>query len=395
MDIPDSPPPSHHANDSATAFQNPWAVKSLLASKQILSQFPIALAKRVDELRTHRRPIEVVKPDFGVETADEGVIKATWVGHAGFMVQLPKIDTLKPVRILFDPIWSDRASPNQYAGPRRRLPPPCKLEELPDFQFVVTSHNHYDHLDWPTIDKIFKLKGRHVTFIAPLGHEPWFRGCGIPSDQIVELDWYESADLRPSVNHPSVRFVCTPAQHASGRHLLDQRVALWASWVAKQEDERGSSASIYHAGNMSLIESLSDTGYMTQDGPCPAFAEIGQRYGPFDLAMIPIWRGGSLAWISALGLRLVSTELLDGLHASPEHALALHKDIRSRHSLGMHFATFAGSDAEALEPVAELIAEKEKLAGMAVGDWMEEGGFGVIDVGQTVVIPVGSATDKD
>lgn len=85
--------------------------------------------------------------------------------------------------------------------------------------------------------------------------------------------------------------------------------------------------------------------------------------------------------------QLTSTELLDGLHSSPEHALRLHKDIRSRHTLGMHFATFAGSDVEAREPVAELIAEKEKLE---VGDWMDEGGFGVIDVGDTAVIAVGN-----
>ena len=90
---------------------------------------------------------------------------------------------------------------------------------------------------------------------------------------------------------------------------------------------------------------------------------------------------------SCINIQLVSTELLDGLHASPQHALALHKDIRSCHSLGMHFATFAGSDMEALEPVAELIAEREKDGG--VGDWMDEGGFGVIDVGETAVVAVG------
>ncbi|KAI0761404.1 beta-lactamase superfamily domain-containing protein [Irpex lacteus] len=294
----------------------------------------------------------------------------------GFLVQLPKVGAFEPVRILFDPIWSDRASPNQYTGPRRRLPPPCKLEDLPDFQFVVTSHNHYDHLDWPTIESIYKIKGEDVIFLAPLGHESWFKSGGIPSDQIVELDWHDSVDLRISERHPAVKFVCTPAQHGSGRHLFDQRTSLWSSWVVKQEYSN-SSATMYHAG---------DTGYMTQNGPCPAFAEIGERYGPFDVSMIPIWRGGSLAWISAIGLRLVSTELLDGLHASPQHALALHKDIRSRHSFGMHFATFAGSDMEALEPVAELVAEKEKDG--STGDWMDEGGFGVIDVGETAVVPI-------
>ena len=90
-------------------------------------------------------------------------------------------------------------------------------------------------------------------------------------------------------------------------------------------------------------------------------------------------------------MELVSTEILDGLHASPAHALRLHKDIRSRHSLGMHFATFAGSDTEAREPVAELIIAKERDK---IGDWHEEGGFGIIDVGETAVVPVQTKNDE-
>jgi N-acyl-phosphatidylethanolamine-hydrolysing phospholipase D len=86
--------------------------------------------------------------------------------------------------------------------------------------------------------------------------------------------------------------------------------------------------------------------------------------------------------------QITSTELLDGLHASPAHALRLAADVRARHALGMHFATFAGSDTEALEPLVELAAAKEEQGG-AVGDWPEAGGFGVVDVGETAVVPVG------
>ena len=163
MEIPDTPPPDHHANDSANSFRNPWPPKSLLASHQVFSQFPIALAKRIEGY--HIKDVKAISPDFARDAPDEGVIKATWLGHAvsispsvqvpysdrssnhcqGFLVQLPKLPGLQPVRILFDPIWSERASPNQYAGPRRRLPPPCELEDLPDFQFVVTSHNQSVH----------------------------------------------------------------------------------------------------------------------------------------------------------------------------------------------------------------------------------------------------------
>ncbi|KAJ3540117.1 hypothetical protein NM688_g6271 [Phlebia brevispora] len=261
MDIPDTPPPSHHADDSATSFQNPWPPKSLLASHQVFSQFPLALAKRIEgEVKS----VKVVRPDFARDVSDEGVIKATWLGHAGFLVQLPRLPGCKPIRILFDPIWSERASPHQSAGPRRRLPPPCKLQELPDFQFVVTSHNHYDHLDYPTIDHIYKMKGTRVQFLAPLGNASWFRECGIPEDQVTQLDWYDSVKLQPSGTldkYPSVKFICTPAQHASGRGLFDQRETLWSSWVVQQESEAGTT-SVYHAGNRGEIRPI-----RPRDGP--------------------------------------------------------------------------------------------------------------------------------
>ena len=109
------------------------------------------------------------------------------------------------------------------------------------------------------------MKGEDVIFVAPLGHELWFKSGGIPSDQVVELDWHDSVDLRISERHPAVKFVCTPAQHGSGtsvilftifqslttsrvgRHLFDQRASLWSSWVVKQ-GYNGASASVYHAG---------------------------------------------------------------------------------------------------------------------------------------------------
>ncbi|KAF8580254.1 Metallo-hydrolase/oxidoreductase, partial [Ramaria rubella] len=335
-----SPRPNHHANDSATSFRNPWdPSKGLLASGQVFSKFPIEWAKTLHDHPA--KPCKLVKPDFGEHTSNEGVVKATWLGHAGFMVQLPKDPTgsNEPIRILFDPIWlvyspSDRASPSQMAGPKRRLPPPCDLADLPEFHFVVTSHNHYDHLDWLTVEQIFKQRGCHIQYLVPLGNKPWFCLGGIPADQITEMDWWDEIDLGrrnlqqdvPAANE--VRFICTPAQHSS---------------------------------------------------------EIGIKHGPFDLAMLPIWRGGSLSFIASMGLRLTSTDITDGLHASPAHAVALHKDIRSRHSLGMHFATFAGSAIEAFEPITELINAKDKEN---IKDWDEEEGFGTIDVGATAILPI-------
>ncbi|KAF8515692.1 Metallo-hydrolase/oxidoreductase [Hysterangium stoloniferum] len=328
--------PSHHADEGATSFRNPWGEsKGLLASGQVFNRFPLEWEK---SLHAHPAPrCKLVKPDFGRSTPDEGAVKATWLGHAGFMVQLQKDPSghhsKEPTRVVFDPIWSERASPSQMAGPRRRLQPPCDMQELPDFHFVVISHNHYDHLDWPTIEQIFKLRGPRVRYLVPLGNKQWFCAGGIPADQVTELDWWQDAILSRNDTEggvEEVRFICTPAQHGS---------------------------------------------------------EIGEKYGPFDLAMLPIWRGGSLSFIASMGLRVCHHPYLrvtDGLHASPAHAVSLHKDIRSRHSLGMHFATFAGSDIEAFEPIVELIAAKEE---QGVGDWDEDWGFGTIDVGATVTLP--------
>jgi hypothetical protein len=138
--------------------------------------------------------------------------------------------------------------------------------------------------------------------------------------------------------------------------------------------------------------------------------EIGDKFGPFDLAMIPIWRGGTLQFIAWLGLKvclpsfalsymdskatfqLTTHALTASRHCTPAEALSIHTDIRSRHSLAMHFATFAGSDIEAFEPIVELTAERQKRG---IPGWEEEGGFGVVDVGETVTIPLDLEEDTE
>ncbi|KLO19612.1 Metallo-hydrolase/oxidoreductase, partial [Schizopora paradoxa] len=346
----------------------------------MVANIPIEWAK---ELTGHaQRPVKVVKPYFvdggaGLlsSSRSDRSIKAIWLGHASFLVELPSKQ-----RLLFDPIFSDRAGPSAWTGIRRRLPPPCTVEDLPAVHIVLISHNHYDHLDLPSIQSIFKIRGKDVTFVVPQGLASWLVSSGIPSEQITELDWWDEKVL-PHPNHPqdedkSITITCTPAQHTSGRSVMDRNTTLWCSWAIRQkskgEDGKTLSANIFHAG---------DTGYMTPRGPCPVFKEIGERLGPFDLAMIPIWRGGTLGFISQLGLRLTHHPALSALHCTPVEAVrGIRPDIRARHSLACHFATFAGSDAEALEPLVELEWAKR------TGDWMEEGGFGWIDVGATAEI---------
>jgi len=225
---------------------------------------------------------------------------------------------------------------------------------------------------------------------------------------------------------------------------MDGWTTLWASWVvelALPSTTGKDRTSVYFAG---------DTGYMTPTGPCPIFKEIGSKYGPFDIAMLPIWRGGTLSFIARLGFRLVhgSESVNTAFHATPAQALRMHNALRSRHSLAMHFATFAGSDVEAFDPIVALEEAKREMARgtgpqtsnaetrrvdgneggtepaeavgnwsgtgaslraseagaqrvdgkvgetetelpVTVGNWWMEGGMGVIDVGETAVVPVG------
>ncbi|EJD48695.1 Metallo-hydrolase/oxidoreductase, partial [Auricularia subglabra TFB-10046 SS5] len=263
-------------------------------------------------------------------------IKATWLGHAGYLVQLDK-DTA----VVFDPIFSERAGPaaaqGAYAvGPARFAPAPCKVDELPDnVRFVVISHNHYDHLDLATILGIHAKQGNRVTYLVPLGNKAWFTSCGIPEDQVHELDWWESFEPPVAISEhgagaaplsKTLKFTCVPAQHSSGRGLTDQRATLWCGWGRRL-------ASVYHAG---------DTGYATPRGPAPFFAEIGARFGPLDLALVPLVHAPN------------THSPLSQLHASPAEARAIARDVRARHALAMHFGTFVGSALEAREPLVEL-----------------------------------------
>ncbi|KAH9954713.1 beta-lactamase superfamily domain-containing protein [Russula dissimulans] len=430
--------PTHHVISSRTLFQNPWTVSESNAAppsdqtQYTSTYWPASLAKRVRESEFHPHPpVKVVKPDWGHSKtpSPEPNVKATWLGHASFLVEFPCVGSGpddKPPRVLFDPIFSDCAGPLPWIGVRRRLPPPCTVAELPEFQYVVYSHNHYDHLDLPTLLQIHELYAGRVHFLVPLGNKKWFEECEIPSSQVTELDWWDHIMLSTQPDSSQqLKFVCTPAQHKSGRGFMDGWTTLWASWVvelALPSTTGKDRASVYFAG---------DTGYMTTDGPCPIFKEIGSKYGPFDIAMLPIWRGGTLSFISRLGFRLMhsSDSVNTAFHATPAQALRMHSALRSRHSLAMHFATFAGSDVEAFDPIVALEQAKREMARgrvlrqamqrlgewmgtrveqsrrrpwaigaeqvgeteppVTVGNWWMEGGMGVTDVGETAVVLVG------
>ena len=268
----------------------------------------LGLLRRVVQRDPDRGAVPVSVPNDGaVLRANGAQPTVTWVGHATLLVQLDGVN------ILTDPIWSDQAGPLGL-GPRRLVPPGLRFEDLPPIHAVVISHDHYDHLDLRTVQRL--AREHAPTFFVPLGVQEWFADRGITG--VVELDWWHSRV------HRGVSFVATPAQHGSGRGLADQNLRLWSSWAVLGRERR-----FFFAG---------DTGYT------PGLAEIGRRLGPFDVAAIPI--GGYSAFTA-----------LHPNHVSPEEAAQLLEDVQGRLMVPMHWGTFALNREPYREPPERLLAE--------------------------------------
>lgn len=222
----------------------------------------------------------------------------TWVGHSTFLVRMDGMT------FLTDPVFSERASPVSFAGPKRAVVPGVPIDALPPVDFVTLSHDHYDHTD---IESVRMLAARGALFVVPLEMGELVESVG---GKVIELDWWQSVEVG------KVRVHCVPAQHFSGRSLTDGGKRLWAGWVVEGPTRR-----FYHAG---------DTGYF--DG----FAEIGRRFGSMDLAAIPI---GAYAPAS----------IMRPVHLDPEEAVRAALDVRAHRVVGMHFGTFELTD----EPMGE------------------------------------------
>ncbi len=237
---------------------------------------------------------------------DNGRVSITFVNHATFLIQADGVN------ILTDPIWSNRASPFQWIGPKRMRPPGIRFEDLPEIHAVIISHNHYDHLDIATVKRL--QQQFDPLFITPLGVSAYLNEEGIR--RTAELDWWQERPLNDDITLASV-----PAQHFSGRGLSDRDKTLWCGYVVKTP-----SGNIYFAG---------DTGY---DG---FFGEIGQRYAPIRTALIPIGAYRPRWFMSPI-------------HVDPEEAVLIHKDLNAETSIGMHFGTFPLADDGMDEPARDL-----------------------------------------
>lgn len=272
---------AHHIGSPPTSFKNPWpSYKGFTPITAFKTRFGYNPEKNFVPVPTNpdgsrsSELVKVRKPDWGESHPDR--LRATWIGHASFLVETPAFQGAdRGVRILFDPVFSERTSPVGFAGPKRYTPTPCTISELPDVDIVCISHNHYDHLDYYTVSELYKLRGNNIHFFVGLNDKSWFTKHICQAENVTEMDWWESSHVSVK-GYGSVQITCTPSQHSSSRAGYDKDRALWCSWALEAESKK-----LYFSG---------DTGYQAVDTPsvCPAFEQIGKAIGPFDLALLPI-----------------------------------------------------------------------------------------------------------
>lgn len=283
---------------------------------------------RFNSVSHPKLPTQVIK-SYKPSTNQSENIAITFVGHSSFLLQA------RGVNILTDPIWSDRCSPVSFIGPKRRETPGIKFEDLPKIDAVLISHNHYDHMDLPTLKKLWD-RDRPI-FVVPLNNKKILSSEGIAN--VVELDWWQSIPFKNEIILYAV-----PAQHWSGRSLFDRNESLWAGFVLSFKDKN-----VFFAG---------DTGFG------PHFQAIKERFGAFSLALLPI--GAYLPlWFMA------------GNHLSPHDAIKAADIIKARLTIPMHFGTFAlGDDGYfgARDELTELLKESpsNNFHIMAVGEHFQQ-----------------------
>ncbi len=306
---------SPHFDTAAGIFRNPPADPRPRGSGR---DFLAGQLRKADRVR--RRPAGAV-PVRPLTAADLAVppasgLRVTWMGHSSVLAEIDGR------RVLFDPVWGERCSPFSFAGPKRVHPVPIALDALGSLDAVVISHDHYDHLDLPTIREL--LRGDAV-FAVPLGVGAHLERWGVPANRLVELDWNESAAIA------GLTLTATPARHFCGRAIRNRQHTLWASWVVAGPEHR-----VYHSG---------DTGYF------PGFAEIGAQHGPFDATMIQIG---------------AYSDLWPDIHMTPEEGLRTHLDLSGGAPAGtllpIHWGTFNLAPHPWEEP-AERTAAAARAAG--------------------------------
>jgi len=239
-------------------------------------------------------------------------LRVTWLGHSTLLIEIDGHT------FLTDPVWGERTSPYTWAGPKRFYEPPLPLEQLPRLDAVLLSHDHYDHLDYPTIRRLAKLDTR---FIAPLGVGEHLAYWGVPESKIREYDWWDQVTVG------DITVTCLPARHASGRFLLDKDKTLWAGYALVGAKHR-----VYFSGDTGLF---------------PDMAKIGERLGPFDLTLIEAGAYNQ-AW--------------PDWHLGPEQAVRAHRLVRGKALLPIHWGLFDLASHAWTEPMERVLRAATKAS---------------------------------
>lgn len=297
--------PPHHTSDGA--FRNPWGLEE--------SRFTGLLKWRWNRLRhplppdDGARSLRRMAPSMRIPRASANEIAVTWVGHSTLLVQLGSVN------IITDPVWSDRASPWRSLGPRRLVPPGVAIDALPPIDVVLLSHNHYDHLDAPTVRTLAAAQPR-ARWVVPLRLSGLLRSLG--ARDVEELDWWN--ELR--IGDATVG--CTPARHFSARTPRDRNRTLWCGYAVASAAGR-----FFYAG---------DTGLH------PEFARIGEQFGPFAVSALPIG-AYEPRWF------------MHPVHMNPDEAVTAFRALHAHHGMspnatmvGVHWGTFRLTDEPVLEP---------------------------------------------
>jgi len=259
-------------------------------------------------------PVEKID-SLAVVNYDSEAPRLIWFGHSAFLLQIEGLN------ILIDPMFGPVPAPHPWLGKTRFSKElPIEIEKIPQIDAVIYSHDHYDHLDYGSI---MKLKNKVKAFYTPLGVGAHLEEWGVEKNRITELDWWEE------IKHNNLRLVCTPATHFSGRGMSDRGATLWASWIIQSEQDN-----IYFSG---------DSGYGEH------FKEIGEKYGPFDFAMMECGQYNEL-WVE--------------IHMMPEETAQAAVDLRAKLMMPIHWGAFKLALHPWTDPV-ERVTKKAKELGLA------------------------------
>ena len=379
------PPSSDKSHHSAKGFRNPWPSFSEHASSPLTilkTRYSSNRPQFVPVPADRNELVQIRKPDFSPpKPGSDGRsrMKITWIGHASFLIQCsPNQNSERGINILVDPVFSERTSPVSFLGPKRYTPTPCTLEELCDqvpVDVVCISHNHYDHADTATLKYVFDRaakESRKLACCVGLNNARWLQHI-LPSSRNVEVwegDWWDRCEISlasanaeqanetshsDSTTASSIKITITPSQHASARSPFDKDHDLWCSFAfelppystnlssptspSNTSNPRG--PTLFFAGDTAYRTTFASPTNSTHDvesltphqralyHSCPAFTTIGEMLGPFDLALLPIGLTKPRSFMS-------------NVHADAWDSISMHKDVRAKRSVGMHWGTVRG-----------------------------------------------------